>query len=220
MLASALSLILASSELTLKHLSVRSSQPSRIVIGRPANMEHYGVLIGYLHMTRPVRTSRQYKDPLVGTKVGKLLVMKRLPDKSTGAKNVRAVVLCRCDCGNITEMVRYYLIRSNPKTHCGCEKTNSIVSKFPTEHGIWKMMQVRCYDEKHVAYKDYGGRGIRVCARWLADFEAFLTDMGPRPTPFHSIDRMDVNGNYEKSNCRWATPEEQRANQRPKLNEA
>ncbi len=75
-------------------------------------------------------------------------------------------------------------------------------------------MQTRCYDETHISYKDYGGRGIRVCIRWLSSFEDFIEDMGPRPTPFHSIDRKDVDGKYEASNCRWATAKEQAANKR------
>jgi hypothetical protein len=163
------------------------------------------------------RQSKQYNDPLIGTKVGKLLIIRRMPDKTSGAKNVRAVVLCQCDCGKRDEFPRYYLVRKpNPKTHCGCENTTSIQSKFPGEHGIWNMMQKRCYDEKHVAYKDYGGRGIRVSAAWLADFEVFLSDMGPRPSPFHSIDRINNDGNYEKGNCKWATSKQQRANQRPR----
>ena len=76
------------------------------------------------------------------------------------------------------------------------------------------MMQARCYTETQVSYKDYGGRGIRVCVRWLASFEDFLEDMGPRPTPHHSIDRKDPNGNYKSNNCRWATAKEQAANKR------
>lgn len=74
-------------------------------------------------------------------------------------------------------------------------------------------MKNRCYNPKCPRYKDWGGRGIRVCDRWLASFEAFYADMGPRP-PKTSIDRIDVNGNYEPGNCRWADIKTQRANRR------
>jgi|GEM_PF-3001522 len=82
------------------------------------------------------------------------------------------------------------------------------------ERGIWQSMNHRCHDPKTKAFHTYGGRGIRVCDRWRASFEAFLADMGPRPSPRHSIDRIDVNGNYEPGNCRWATPKEQGRNKR------
>lgn len=73
-------------------------------------------------------------------------------------------------------------------------------------------MRQRCNNPKNPKYKDYGGRGVKVCERWN-DFALFLEDMGERPTGY-SIDRKDVNGNYEPNNCRWATAKEQRANQR------
>lgn len=82
------------------------------------------------------------------------------------------------------------------------------------EYGSWAAMIKRCTDPNHVGYGNYGGRGITVCDRWLDSFDAFVEDMGPKPTPSHSIDRVDVNGNYEPANCRWATPVEQRANRR------
>lgn len=73
-------------------------------------------------------------------------------------------------------------------------------------------MRERCYNPKHIAYHRYGGRGITVCDRWRNSFEAFLADMGARPEG-RTLDRVNNNGNYEPSNCRWATPKEQRANQ-------
>ncbi len=83
------------------------------------------------------------------------------------------------------------------------------------EYKAWQSMIQRCTNPKNHAYARYGGRGITVCDRWLAGFDAFLADMGPRPEG-HSLDRVDVNGNYEPRNCRWATLSEQNANVRPR----
>jgi hypothetical protein len=78
-------------------------------------------------------------------------------------------------------------------------------------------MIARCEEgPRHKDWRLYGGRGIRVCACWRGSYTAFLADMGRRPSARHSIDRVDVNGNYEPGNCRWATPSQQRQNQRPR----
>jgi len=133
----------------------------------------------------------------------------------------RAYWNCLCSCGNTTEVQAQQLTCDKTKS-CGCLNVEKIVSRS-TKHGqsvtpeykAYFAMKNRCYNEKSEQYKDWGGRGIKVCDRWLESFENFLADMGARPSKNHSIDRKDVNGNYEPSNCRWATKLEQGENRRP-----
>ena len=82
------------------------------------------------------------------------------------------------------------------------------------EYRIWAGMKSRCYNPKHESFRHYGARGIKVCDRWLHDFLAFLQDVGSRPSPNHSLDRIENDGNYEPGNVRWATPAEQLINRR------
>jgi len=78
------------------------------------------------------------------------------------------------------------------------------------------MMIQRCHNPTHVSYKDYGGRGISVCEEWRNSFQSFLDHIGKRPTMKHSVDRIEVNGNYEPGNVKWSTPKEQAVNKRGK----
>jgi hypothetical protein len=82
------------------------------------------------------------------------------------------------------------------------------------EYSAWRAMKQRCLCPNAIHFKHYGGRGIKVCDRWINSFENFLKDMGKKPSSIHSMDRIDVNGNYEPNNCRWATPKEQAKNTR------
>lgn len=130
---------------------------------------------------------------------------------------------CECQCGNVKPVIRRDLIRGHTRS-CGCLQKDTVIN-LSTTHGmsgsseleIWEGMRARCYNKNKKSYKNYGGRGIKVCDRWNGPegFKNFMSDMGPRPSSTHSIDRHpNQNGNYEKSNCRWATPVDQGRNTR------
>lgn len=118
----------------------------------------------------------------------------------------------RCTCGTTFEHDHYGVLNGN-KTSCGCKNTSRGVGISQTpEYRVWTGMKYRCNNINGTDYSNYGGRGITVCERWNNDFYEFLKDMGTKPTPEHSLDRINVNGNYEPSNCRWATKDEQASN--------
>jgi hypothetical protein len=156
---------------------------------------------------------------LVGLRFGKLLVREIAGKTNQGIYRW----LCVCDCGNLTVVRVTGLTSSNTKS-CGCG-VNAVGTKLKykqlpngtlksDEYNTWKNMKSRCYSKNSKQYFRYGGRGITVCDKWRNDFIAFLNDMGCRPSPSHSLDRIEVNGNYEPSNCRWATKGEQSRNRR------
>ena len=125
---------------------------------------------------------------------------------------------CRCRCGKLTVVDGGELRRGSSQS-CGCMRREASGVFLPThgqhgtpEHTAWCRMRDRCINPKASNYKNYGGRGIAVCERWLHSFENFLADMGKKPSLAHSLDRIDPDGNYEPMNCRWGTPEQQAQN--------
>jgi len=149
------------------------------------------------------------KSDLVGKRFGRLNV-KELHARIKGS----VLWLCVCDCGKEKVVSGGHLLSGDTKS-CGC-----LLKDFKVTHGMsdsatyttWEHMKGRCNNPNDDRYKDYGGRGIKVCKRWNR-FEGFLEDMGKRPKGM-TIDRVDNDGDYEKKNCIWTTPSEQSRNTR------
>lgn len=154
---------------------------------------------------------RKYTKFKVGDRFHRLVVI-RLP---VGKK-----ALCRCDCG-VEKLVGKTGLRIGTIASCGCFYRESRVSAAMT-HGqsstagykAWYAMKERCSNPNHKHYRHYGGRGITVCKRWHLSYQNFVDDMGVRPVGM-SLDRINVDGNYEPGNCQWATQKEQCLNRRP-----
>ena len=158
-------------------------------------------------------------ENLLGKRFGKLVIT-----GFTGKRRRGYLVWeCLCDCGNIAEIDTGHLKRERPTETCGCSKSRERLSLRSTTHGMtdtpewlaWRNMIVRCTDATCDSWRNYGGRGITVCERWMNSFESFIADMGTRPSVTHSLDRYpDQDGNYEPDNCRWATTKVQANNTR------
>jgi hypothetical protein len=153
----------------------------------------------------------------VGDRFGRLVVIRELASVKSPNGTVNRMVECRCDCGTVGNF-RLPSLRNGKTKSCGClaievrrDRATVHGGTGTAEHKVWLGMKRRCAD---LSDENYGGRGIRVCQRWL-EYAAFLEDMGQRPSPKHSIDRYpNQNGNYEPGNCRWATAKEQGRNTR------
>jgi hypothetical protein len=151
---------------------------------------------------------------LTGKKFGMLQVIERSDEKFVGSVGWK----CLCACGAKT-IVRGTNLYNNTTKSCGCLR-RQLTSQRRTTHGLtksptwrsWSSMKTRCNNPNYSESHSYKGRGIKICDRW-DKFENFLQDMGERPKGT-SLDRIDVNGNYEPSNCRWATKDEQAQNKR------
>ena len=158
---------------------------------------------------------------LIGKRFGRLTVLARTTAPEGRPK--KAFWLCRCDCGGEARAVSNTLTSGHTQS-CGClqrERISAAAKISSRTHGMsdhplwstWAAMRSRCRNPNATGYHRYGGRGIRVCERWN-DFPSFVADVGERPSPDHTLDRIRNDGDYEPGNVRWATKEQQSANMR------
>lgn len=149
---------------------------------------------------------------MIGVKYNKLTAIKELGTNKSRHK----MYLFKCECGN-DKVATAINVRANRVKSCGClsKKHGKIGTKI---YSVWTGMKSRCYYEKNENYINYGARGIKVCERWKNSFINFYEDMGDKPSAKHQLDRIDNDGDYEPSNCRWVTPSENCLNRRNKEN--
>ena len=166
--------------------------------------------------------SRIYPGAQVGEIYGRLTV---IGESSKRSNNRQKIWICRCVCGNEMEVTGGRLRSGNTKS-CGClhkEVVRSLFRKHGESNGSgnispeyesWCHMIGRCYNPKNKDFHHYGGRGISICSKWRDSFPSFLSDIGRRPAPGYSLDRIDVNLGYSPVNCRWVKQKQQCRNKR------
>ena len=146
---------------------------------------------------------------MTGRTFGLLTVLGRSPNRPPSKQ---AQWLCRCECGGEVVANGSNLRRGKTQS-CGCGRIKHGLANKAPEYHVWEGIKQRCLNPDRAGYEYWGGRGITVCQRWM-EFENFYADMGSRPGPGYSIERVDNDGNYEPGNCRWATASEQQRNTR------
>lgn len=155
----------------------------------------------------------------VGDRFHRLTVLRVKTDRYNEKRNTYPYCLVQCECGNVKEINRNNVKRGAVKS-CGClfreavRKSNRKhgLSNSP-EYAIWLSMKARCKHKSQRSYVNYGGRGIKVCERWFS-FSNFYSDVGPRPSPDHQIERRNNDGDYEPGNCIWVSRKVQCRNKR------
>lgn len=157
---------------------------------------------------------------MLGQQFGKLTVIADAGSDKYG----NSLLECLCSCGKTTKVSRVRLHGVHGTQSCGCLKVDATKISNTThglcyapEYEVWSGMKSRCLNPKDVSYKNYGGRGIAVCDRWLNSFADFHQDMGPRPSTNHSIERMDNALGYNAANCIWSTSADQANNRRSNI---
>jgi len=167
---------------------------------------------------------------LIGEVFNRLTILSEVEPKTYPSGQSKRRMLCKCECGKET-IAELGSLKNGGKKSCGCIRrdiarkrikrgTTETIRKYSNgklkpEYVSWYNMKKRCYNPTYYNYQRYKEKGIIVCDRWLNSFDNFLEDMGPKPGPEYSIDRINNSGNYEPSNCRWATRSEQQLNKDP-----